>query len=78
MRTMNIHNFKEYEIPIGVIEQPYVEMAVLVYHNTTGVFGSIYFGILLFVPMFFSLYQCSFIVLKFTFGNYEKKVIFKI
>ncbi|GAA0186075.1 hypothetical protein LIER_33363 [Lithospermum erythrorhizon] len=33
MRRRGVKSFKEFEIPIGLIEQPYVERLVLVYHN---------------------------------------------
>ncbi|KAK7302020.1 hypothetical protein RJT34_12899 [Clitoria ternatea] len=33
LRTRGIESYKEFQIPIGVVEQPYVERLVLVYHN---------------------------------------------
>ncbi|TKY56625.1 hypothetical protein E2542_SST21071 [Spatholobus suberectus] len=33
LRTRGVHSYKEFEIPIGVVEKPYVERLVLVYHN---------------------------------------------
>ncbi|XP_022642811.1 uncharacterized protein LOC106775130 isoform X1 [Vigna radiata var. radiata] len=33
LRTRGVESYKEFQIPIGVFEQPYVERLVLVYHN---------------------------------------------
>ncbi|QCD77933.1 uncharacterized protein LOC114186993 isoform X2 [Vigna unguiculata] len=33
LRTRGVERYKEFQIPIGVFEQPYVERLVLVYHN---------------------------------------------
>jgi len=33
LRTRGVQSYKEFQIPPGVIEQPYVERLVLVYHN---------------------------------------------
>jgi len=33
LRTRGVQRYKEFQIPPGVIEQPYVERLVLVYHN---------------------------------------------
>ncbi|CAL0301371.1 unnamed protein product [Lupinus luteus] len=33
LRTRGVHSYKEFQIPTGVIEQPYVERLVLVYQN---------------------------------------------
>ncbi|KAK7321435.1 hypothetical protein VNO77_32081 [Canavalia gladiata] len=33
LRTRGFHRYKEFEIPIGVVDQPYVERLVFVYHN---------------------------------------------
>ncbi|KAL5164330.1 hypothetical protein HKD37_18G049671 [Glycine soja] len=33
LRTRGVERYKEFQIPIGVVEQPYVERLVLVYHN---------------------------------------------
>ncbi|KAE9594462.1 hypothetical protein Lal_00001129 [Lupinus albus] len=33
LRTRGVQSYKEFQIPIGVVEQPYVERLVLVYHN---------------------------------------------
>ncbi|XP_027337938.1 uncharacterized protein LOC113851608 [Abrus precatorius] len=33
LRTRGVESYKEFQIPIGVVEQPYVERLVLVYHN---------------------------------------------
>ncbi|KAK7300582.1 hypothetical protein RJT34_11429 [Clitoria ternatea] len=33
LRERGVQSYKEFEIPIGVIEEPYVERLVLVYHN---------------------------------------------
>ncbi|KAK7387313.1 hypothetical protein VNO78_28025 [Psophocarpus tetragonolobus] len=33
LRTRGVKRYKEFQIPIGVVEQPYVERLVLVYHN---------------------------------------------
>ncbi|KAJ7959971.1 Protein of unknown function (DUF1191) [Quillaja saponaria] len=33
LRIRGVHSYKEFQIPIGVVEQPYVERLVLVYHN---------------------------------------------
>ncbi|KAK9279613.1 hypothetical protein L1049_013292 [Liquidambar formosana] len=33
LRTRGVHGYKEFQIPTGVAEQPYVERLVLVYHN---------------------------------------------
>ncbi|KAF3976039.1 hypothetical protein ACB098_08G074700 [Castanea mollissima] len=33
LRTRGVHSFKEFQIPVGVVEQPYVERLALVYHN---------------------------------------------
>ncbi|KAJ1422969.1 hypothetical protein SESBI_12738 [Sesbania bispinosa] len=33
LRNRGVESYKEFQIPIGVVEQPYVERLVLVYHN---------------------------------------------
>jgi hypothetical protein len=33
LRTRGVQTYKEFQIPPGVVEQPYVERLVLVYHN---------------------------------------------
>lgn len=33
LRRKGVYNYKEFHIPVGVFEQPYVERLVLVYHN---------------------------------------------
>ncbi|KAF3454778.1 hypothetical protein FNV43_RR05226 [Rhamnella rubrinervis] len=33
LRTRGIHSYKEFQIPHGVVEQPFAERLVLVYHN---------------------------------------------
>lgn len=33
LRTRGVQSYNEFQIPIGVVEQPYVERLVLVYHN---------------------------------------------
>ncbi|XP_057432089.1 uncharacterized protein LOC130724835 [Lotus japonicus] len=33
MRARGVESYKEFQIPIGVVEQPYVKRLVLVYHN---------------------------------------------
>lgn len=33
LRTRGVRSYKEFQIPLGVVEQPFVERLVLVYHN---------------------------------------------
>jgi hypothetical protein len=41
LRTRGVQNYKEFHIPIGVIEKPYVKRLVLVYQNL-GIFSVLY------------------------------------
>lgn len=43
MRRRGFQGFREFDIPIGVVEQPYVERVILVYHNFTTHFASLYY-----------------------------------
>ncbi|GFY99488.1 hypothetical protein Acr_13g0008880 [Actinidia rufa] len=45
LRTRGFSKFKEFSIPIGVAEQPYVERLVLVYHNL-GNWSSLFYPLL--------------------------------
>lgn len=42
LRRRGVSSYKEFRIPIGLIEQPYVERLVLVYHNL-GNWSSVYY-----------------------------------
>ncbi|GMY10404.1 hypothetical protein FCV25MIE_05643 [Fagus crenata] len=42
LRTRGVPSYKEFQIPVGVVEQPYVERLVLVYHNL-GNWSSIFY-----------------------------------
>ncbi|KAB1201027.1 hypothetical protein CJ030_MR0G005177 [Morella rubra] len=33
LRTRGVHSYKEFQIPTGIVEQPYVKRVVLLYHN---------------------------------------------
>ncbi|XP_075634696.1 uncharacterized protein LOC142607154 [Castanea sativa] len=44
LRTRGVHSFKEFQIPVGVAEQPYVERLALVYHNLGNVCSAIQQG----------------------------------
>ncbi|XP_073147440.1 uncharacterized protein [Henckelia pumila] len=42
LRRKGVERYKEFSIPVGVIERPYVERLVLVYHNLANWSGSYY------------------------------------
>ncbi|OVA02211.1 Protein of unknown function DUF1191 [Macleaya cordata] len=42
LRTRGVNSYREFEIPVGVMEQPYVERLVLVYQNL-GNWSSVYY-----------------------------------
>ncbi|XP_027162416.1 uncharacterized protein LOC113762954 [Coffea eugenioides] len=42
LRRRGVNSYKEFHIPIGVLEQPYVERLVLVYHNLAN-WSSLYY-----------------------------------
>lgn len=42
LRRKGVYNYKEFHIPIGVVEHPYVERLVLVYHNLAN-WSSLYY-----------------------------------